>query len=269
MSLPRLIGAFLRRDAAIARSYRFAFFFELSAAATISLMFFFVSHLISPTALVTHGVADGKYFPFVLVGIVSLGLFDASLLGPSSILRSDQVNGTLEPLLATPTPAWAIVAIGPAFQIVRAVVLAAVTIAFGAVALGLDIRGGLGGVLVALAILVPTLVMSVGAGLLLAAVTVLVRRAERATHFVSAAIALGCGVYYPVSVLPSPFHQIAGYLPPAWFLSLERAALYGDRIVLWKVAGLVVGAIVFSALGALGLNAALNRARRRGALTHY
>src|ERR1700710_3141521 len=117
MNVVRLLGAFLRRDAAIAGSYRFALIFELASATTVALLFFFLSRVADGPKLLSLGVPDGKYFPFVIVGVCLLWVLDAGMLGPSSQLRSDQVNGTLEPLLTTPSPAWALVTAGPAYQI--------------------------------------------------------------------------------------------------------------------------------------------------------
>lgn len=261
-------GAFLRRDAAIARSYRLAFVLQFLSTATVALVFYFVAQVADRTALLELGVAEGKYFPFVVVGIAVLGVLDAGLLGPSRALRSDQVNGTLEPLLATPFPAWAIVAAGPTYETLKTVALGGAILGFAAL-LGVDISGGTGGVLLASAIVVPALIMITGAGLALAAVTLLVRRAEHISSFVSVAIGLACGIYYPIEVLPSTLETVARVLPPTWFVDLERAALFGGEIVVWKIAGVVLAAVVASIIGAVGLDRALRVTRRRGTLTHY
>jgi ABC-2 type transport system permease protein len=269
MTFPLLLGAFLRRDAAIARSYRFALVLEFCSAVTVTLLFFFLARVVDGDSLRANGVENGEYFPFVVVGVCLLGVLDAGMLGPSSRLRSDQVNGTLEPLLVTPARAWAIVTMGPAYDILKAVGFAAATLIFAVAALGLDLEGGAGGIALAVVLLIPALAMMTGLGLLVAAMTVVVRRAESVSSFASVALGLACGVYYPIDVLPSAVQEIARLLPPTWLLDLERAALLGGDIVVWKVAGVVIAGMVTPIVGAFGLASALRRARRLGTLTHY
>jgi ABC-2 type transport system permease protein len=264
-----LLGAFLRRDAAIGRSYRFAVVFELLSAATVALLFFFLARVVNTKSILIAGVGHGGYFPFVVVGVSLLGVLDETLLGPSTQLRSDQINGTLEPLLVTPARPWVIVATGPTYTVLRSVGLASATILFAVLVLGVHLTGGIGGCLLAVGLLIPALVMVTGAGLLLAAITIVVRRSHQITSFAATGLGLVCGVYYPVSVLPSAVRTFASALPPTWFFDLERAALFGGPIVLWKLAGLLVAAVVLPAVGAVGLDAALRWARRRGTLTHY
>ncbi len=269
MAILILLGAFLRRDAAIGRSYRFAVVLEILSAVTVALLFFFLARVVSTKSAVISGVGQGGYFPFVIVGVTLLGVLDEALLGPSSQLRNDQINGTLEPLLVTPARPWMIVASGPAYTVLRAVGMAGATLAFAVLVLGVNVSGGISGCLLAIAILIPALVMMTGAGLLLAAATVIVRRSHQITGFVSTGLGLVCGVYYPVGVLPSAARTLASALPPTWFLDLERAALFDGRIVAWKLVGLLVAAVALPAVGAVGLDASLRWARRRGTLTHY
>ena len=67
----RVLWAFIKRDMAIAFSYRFQAFFQVASMFSVSVTFFFVSLMLrrvegSIDALAKYG---GSYFAFVLVGL--------------------------------------------------------------------------------------------------------------------------------------------------------------------------------------------------------
>ena len=264
-----LAAAFVRRDHAIARSYRLAFVLQLGAAVGGALLVYFLARVVDADKLIGVGGTTGAYFPFAAVGLTLFTCVSTALLGPTTQLRADQVNGTLEPLMASPTPHWVLTALGSAYSVLRGVVLALTTLLFAVVVLGLDFEGGFTGVLLALCLLIPTLLMATGAGLILAAATLVLRRIEHLTSFVVLALSLLCGVYYPTGVLPAALERVGDAIPVTWVLSLERAVLLGGDVSEWRLAALLASAVVAMCAGAFALRCAFRWSARHGSLTHY
>jgi ABC-2 type transport system permease protein len=92
------------------------------------------------------------------------------------------------------------------------------------------------------------------------------RRAEIAAWTLTAIIMLVCGIYYPVSVLPSVVRHISYAIPVTHFLEYFRSfygfqPAFSDSMVI----GFLISAIYFIA-GIVIYNVALKRARKRGTL---
>jgi len=115
-----LAGAFLRRDFAVARTYRASFVLQGSASAFVLVLLFQVGRLVdrapaaaTATADLTHG-----YFSFAVVG--------------TAILGQEQATGTMEALLATPATPSAVILGSALYELAQALLLAVVVLSVGA-----------------------------------------------------------------------------------------------------------------------------------------
>ena len=97
------LGAFVRRDFQIAWSYRMAFVSEWVTLAVQVAMFAYVGRLIDPSVLPTYGGTHATYMQFVTIGIAVSALMHLALGRVAGGLRTEQLTGTLEPLMLTPT----------------------------------------------------------------------------------------------------------------------------------------------------------------------
>jgi ABC-2 type transport system permease protein len=90
-------------------------------------------------------------------------------------------------------------------------------------------------------------------------------KAEVAAWSISSLMALICGIYYPISILPSPLPEIARAIPLTYFLEYFRSfyGFSGERNLLWWGFG-EVG--VYLAIEAVLFKIVLYRARRTGVL---
>ena len=97
------LGAFVRRDFQIAWSYRMSFVSEWITLAIQVAMFAYVGRLIDPAVLPTYGGVHATYMQFVTIGVAVSALMHLALGRVASGLRTEQLTGTLEPLMLTPT----------------------------------------------------------------------------------------------------------------------------------------------------------------------
>jgi ABC-2 type transport system permease protein len=266
----RKLPAFIRRDFLVAWSYRMSFFSDLVNLAGQIVVFYFVGRLVDSSRLPTFNGTSVTYLEFAAVGIV-LGVFiQFGLNRVSDAMRGEQLMGTLESVLMTPT-APATIQIGSvAFDLVyiplrTAVFLGAITLAFG-----LDFSAG--GIVPALLLLLAFIPFVWGLGVLTAALLLTFRRGSGFIGLGAVILGLLSGVYFPLTLLPGWLSNIAEENPVALAIQGMRDTLLGGAS-LSDVAPALGLLLPLSALSlALGLGAfrlAVRRERRRGTLGLY
>jgi ABC-2 type transport system permease protein len=266
----RKIPAFIRRDFLVAWSYRMSFVTDLVNLAGQIVVFYFVGRLVDSSKLPTYGGSSVTYLEFAAVGI-AVGVFiQFGLDRVSAAMRGEQLMGTLESVLMTPTAPSTIQIGSVAFDLVyiplrTAVFLGAITVAFG-----LDFSAA--GIIPALLLLVAFIPFVWGLGVLTAALLLTFRRGTGFIGLGTVILGLLSGVYFPLSLLPGWLHGIAEDNPVARAIEGMRDALLGGA-GFSDVAPTFGLLLPFSALSlAVGIGAfrlAVRRERHRGTLGLY
>lgn len=264
------LPAFLRRDLLVTLSYRVAFLADLGSLFTQALLFFYVGKLVDPATLPVIGGTRVTYLEFVAVGI-AVGVFVQLGLGRVSVaFRQEQLMGTLESMLVTPTAVSTIQLGSVAFDLVYVPLR---TLLFLGVMAGVfDFRLRPEGLLPTVVVLLAFIPFVWGLGVLSAAAILTFKRGAGLTGIAGTFLTLGSGAYFPLEVLPDWVGTTAELNPIA-------VALEGVRDLLLGSAGWADGVTValrlvpFSALalllGVAAFHAALRRERARGSLGFY
>jgi ABC-2 type transport system permease protein len=264
------LGAFVRRDFLVAWSYRMSFFSDLLSLVSMTVVFYFVGLLVDASKLPTYDGTRVTYLEFAVVGI-ALGLFlQLGLHRVAQAVRNEQLMGTLESLLLTPTSSSTIQAGSVAFDLVyvpvrTAVFLLAISLAFG-------LHFELSGLLPALAILIAFIPFVWGLGVASAATILTFRRGGGLIATATLGLALLSGVYFPIDLLPAWLVGIAELNPVALAIEGMREALLGGAgwsDVLPSAGVLAAMAVASLTLGQAAFRAALRRERRLGTLGLY
>jgi ABC-2 type transport system permease protein len=261
-----VMGAFVRRDAAIAFSYRMPFVVGL-VQSFLSLGFLlFMSRLVGPR--LSTAATGGSYFDYAVVGSTLLVVLSTTLVSMAQRLRTDQSTGTLEVLFTLPpAPALTVLA-SSSYQVVYSAGAGLVTLAI-AVGLGLRFHLSVLGALVALVCFALALVLFVALGVVLAAYVLVFKRGETLTGLAVTALSVVGGVYYPVSLLPHLLRVLAEILPFTWAVGMLRQSLLYGQVPGVRLLELLACSAVTLPL-ALGLfGAALRHAQRKGSLGQY
>jgi ABC-2 type transport system permease protein len=266
----RKLPAFVRRDFLVAWSYRMSFLSDLVNLAGQIVVFYFVGRLVDSSRLPTFNGSSVTYLEFAAVGI-ALGVFiQFGLDRVSAAMRGEQLMGTLESVLMTPTAPGTIQLGSVAFDLVyiplrTAVFLGGITLAFG-----LDFSAG--GIVPALLLLIAFIPFVWGLGVVTAALLLTFRRGSGFIGLGAVILGLLSGVYFPLGLLPGWLSGIAEDNPVALAIQGMRDALLGGA-GLSDVAPTLGLLLPFSALSlAIGLGAfrlAVRRERRRGTLGLY
>jgi ABC-2 type transport system permease protein len=266
----RKLPAFVRRDFLTAWSYRLAFVSDIVNLVGQVLLFYFVGLMIDQSKLPTFGGTEVTYLEFAAIGI-ALGVFmQLALDRVSTALRGEQLMGTLESLLVTPTSPSTVQLGSVAFDLVyiplrTAGFLIAVALAFG---LNFD-PSGLVPALLVLLVFIPFVW---GLGVASAAVIMTFRRGGGVVGIGVVGLGLISGIYFPLELLPGWLEAIAAFNPIAIAITGMREALLGG--VGWDEAlrDMLVLAPMSAASLILGLTAfrqAVRRERRLGTLGLY
>jgi ABC-2 type transport system permease protein len=210
------------------------------------------------------------FLEFAAVGI-ALGVFiHFGLERVSMAIRSEQLMGTLESLLVTPTRTATLQVGSVFFDLVYIPVQTAVFLT--AIALGFGLHLEPAGVLPATVVLLVFIPFVWGLGVLSAAATLTFRRGGNAVALGAVLLALGSGLYFPVELLPEWIATGAELNPIALAVDGMRNALLGGAgwsEILPIVAKLVPLSALSLLIGIMAFRLALQREQRIGTVGLY
>lgn len=262
--------AFLRRDVLVAWSYRAAFFSDWLSLAFQVAIFWLIGRMVDPSKLPTFDGTKPTYLEFVAVGI-AIGAFVAlALMRVSVALRQEQLTGTLESLLMTPTSPATIQLGTVAYDLVYVPLRTLVFLGALALGFGLDFR--LDGIIPAALTLLAFMPFVWGFGVASAAALLTVRRGSGAVGLVITFLTLVSGAYFPLDLLPGWASAIAEYNPMTVAVDGMRESLLAgaDWGATARALLTLVGASALSlTLGLAAFRFAVERERRRGTLGVY
>ena len=266
----RKLPAFARRDLLVAWSYRFAFFSDAFALVLQAFLFYFVGLLVDESKLPEFGGAPVSYMEFVAIGIALAAFVQVGLGRISSALRREQMIGTLESMLLTPTSTATIQLGSVVYDLIYVPLRTAVFLVAIAIGFGLDFNNA--GLVPALLVLLVFVPFVWGLGLVSAAGTLTFRGGSAGVNFGVTIMTLASGAYFPLDLLPGWLEAIADYNPMAIAIQGMREPLLGT--VSWPdtveaVLVLAPLAVVSLALGVFAFRLALRRERRQGTLGLY
>jgi ABC-2 type transport system permease protein len=266
----RKLPAFVRRDFLVVWSYRMSFVSDLVNLFGQIVVFYFIGKLVDSSRLPTFGGSSVTYLQYAAIGI-ALGVFiQFGLDRVSAAMRGEQLMGTLESVLMTPTAPSTIQLGSVGFDLIyiplrTAVFLGGITLAFG-------LHFSASGIVPALVMLLAFIPFVWGLGVLTAALLLTFRRGGGLVGMGAVIVGLLSGVYFPLTLLPDWLEGIAHANPVAQAIQGMREALLGSASLV-DIAPNVALVLPFSAASlALGLGAfrlAVRRERRRGTLGLY
>jgi ABC-2 type transport system permease protein len=268
----RKLPAFFRRDLLVTWSYKLQFFTDWINLIGQVVVFYFVSDLVNPSAVPSFGGQQASYLQFVTIGIAVTSFLQVSLARVTAAIRNEQLQGTLETLLLTPT-APATFQLGSAmYEIAYVPIRVVLFLGFAAVVFGVHYT--VAGLPEAVAVLMVFVPFVWGLGVISAAATLTYRRGTSFVGAGASALTITSGAYFPTSAFASfPILAALAKLNPITLaLNAIRDALLGGAgwgPTLKAIAVLLPVAGVTLAAGVWAFRAALRREQRRGTLGLY
>ena len=173
----RKLPAFVRRDFLVFMSYRMAFVTDLIFIGAQALLFSFLARIVDPGRLPDYGAGAVGYLEFVMIGVVVSAVATLLLQSVATAIRNEQMIGTLEALLTSPTSPVTIQAGSIAFDALFVPIRMAVLLVATAIVFGLHLDAG--GILPAMVVFAAFVPFVWGLGLVGAGGTLTFRRGGR------------------------------------------------------------------------------------------
>lgn len=217
------LSAFLRRDFAIARTYRTVFLFEAVEALFGVALLYYVARFVDSPQL--RGALPGSesYFAFSLIGFVFLDYLNAGMDAFDRSLMEARDSGTLEHMLVTQTSLAGILAGSALYPYAAAILRIAVYLAWGAVLFHFPLQAA--DWLAVVAVLLATLLAFSGLGILSTSYLLLFKRGNPAKWFFLGLSSVVGGMLFPITILPDWLQFIARLNPVTYALQAMRGAL--------------------------------------------
>ncbi|MBV8355413.1 MAG: ABC transporter permease [Candidatus Eremiobacteraeota bacterium] len=256
------------RDVRLAYSYVLTFWTNFLGTAGQAITFYFVAKLVAPTASFGTAGHAMSYFEYVAVNLAFMRFQSAATTSFQRAVRNDQMMGTTEALMVTPTELPLMIAsagLWPfALAAIQIVVFLAVSMPLG---LHLDHVDGVS--LTAFTILTVLVMSPLG---ILAGAGIMSFKQELPTGLLVGGLAslLG-GVLFPISKLPEALQRVAWLLPITHSLNGVRGAVVGAS--LWQLRAdavwLLVVSLVLVPLSLYVFARAVRRTKIDGTLGDY
>ncbi len=266
----RKLPAFVRRDFLVAWSYRMAFISDAAGLVGQAIVFSFISLMVDPSTLPTYGGNEVSYLEFASIGI-ALGVFvQFALYRVAVAVRGEQLMGTLESVLMTPTSPVTIQLGSVAFDLLYIPVRT--TLFLGGIALVFGLHFEASGIAPSLLILLAFIPFVWGLGVASAAAILTFRRGAGLVGLATLGLGLLSGIYFPIDLLPAWLMTIAELNPIALAIHGMREQLLGGAPAsegLRVAAILVPMSIISLTLGMVAFRMAVRRELRRGTLGLY
>lgn len=262
--------AFLRKDLRVTLSYRFHLLLSLAGIFLSMVMLYFIGRTFSGAMSPYLERYGGDYFPYVLIGMAVSNFVTVGLSALSQQVRSAQVEGTFEALLATPTSIYTVLIGNSLWSFITALGTAVLLIAAGFAVIRLPVS-----VLhaaAALLILLLTFAAFLMIGMLSAGFVIIFKRGDPIGYLLGWSSFLVGGVLFPVEVLPPWLRVVSRFVPITYAaravreLLLVRASLAS---VLPLVGSLCLFTVVLGPASVLFFRFAVRRARKDGNLIQY
>lgn len=233
-------------------------------------LFSFVGRMVDVSALPSYGGQATTYLEFVTIG-VAIGTFLPIGLGKVvGVVRNEQLMGTLESVLVTPTRTSTLL-LGSVLYDLAYVPLRTLAFLWIAAA-AFDVRIAFEQLLPAVAVLAAFVPVVWGLGVTSAATVLTFRRGSGLVGFGAGVLMLGSGAYFPIELLPEWTHAVLAYNPLTIALEAAREALLGGAgwaQTLPDVLLLLPMAAASLTVGSLAFRWALRRELRRGTVNLY
>jgi len=262
----KAIRAFLIRDALMSVSYRFDFFLRILSILLTIVVLSFISGLMGEHEAFNE---YGGYLAFAVIGMAMMTYFQTGIRGFAQAIRTEQMMGTLEAMLMTPTKISTIIIASSSWSFFWASLTAVVYIVAASLLCGIKIQGNL---ILAIIVLVLITLIFASIGIISASFVMVFKRGDPLSVFFGVVSMLLGGVFYPVGELPTWLQKLSYFLPITHGLDgLRNILLKGMSFseIIPQIAALLVFLALFGPLSLFCFKRAVIRAKREGTLVQY
>ena len=262
--------AFLKKDFLTESSYNLSFLFNIFGILVSAVSYFFIDKLFG-SRMVPHLEEFGvNYFSYVLLSMAFFGYVGVGMGSFSERVRAEQVQGTLEAVLLTPTRISTILfsltlwnLILATFDLFIYTVLAVFVFKISFANINLVSTS---------VIFVLTMLSFSALGIISASFVMVFKRGNPLGWILASLEGLLGGVYFPVTIMPAWLQFLANLFPITYAIRAIQLAVYKGYTLpqLWKeVAFLLLFSAALLPFSLISFKYSIRKARRDGTLGQY
>ena len=262
--------AFLKKDFLIESSYKLSFLLNIFTVLVSILGYFFIDKLFGHR-MVNHLDEFGvNYFSYVLLSMAFFSYIGVGLGSFANRIRIEQMQGTLEAVLLTPTKVSTILFSLALWNLCFATLDMTIYILLGIFLFKIDFTNV--NLVSTLVILFLTITSFSGLGILSASFIMVFKRGNPVGWVISSLEGLIGGVYFPIAVMPDWLQFLARFFPITYAIrAIELAVYKGFGLVQLtkEISFLILFSCLLLPLSFASFKFALKRARCQGSLLQY
>jgi ABC-2 type transport system permease protein len=264
------IFALLKKDFLIELSYRISFLLNIFSIFAALIMFFFIDKLFG-SRITPHLQEFGiPYFSYILLSLAFFSYIGVGLGSFAGRIRDEQMQGTLEALLMTPTKIPLLLFSMELWNLLFATVSVFIYFCFGILVFHIDFSQV--NLLSAACVLLLTVISFSSLGIISASFILVFKRGNPVDWVLSTFEGTLGGVYFPIAVMPPTLQFFARFLPITYAIRAMELAVYRGYS-LWQLnkelLALVIFCLCLTPLSLFIFNHALRHSRRHGTLGQY
>ena len=262
--------AFFKKDLVSEISYQVAFFLRIFDIFFSVATFYFLAKLLGTAASPYLQPYGGDYFSFLLIGIAFSNFLSTGLESFAGNIRIEQLMGTLEAMLVTPTKLSVIVLSSSLWNFLFTSFSVLIHFLIGVILFGLDVSNANIGA--ALLLLVLTIIVFSSIGIISASFIMIFKRGAPLNWVVNQTARFLGGVLYPIEVLPPWLRKLSHFHPITYTLKAVRHAVlqgYSLYMLIPEIVSLVFFSVILLPLSILAFKYGVKKAKIQGSLTQY
>lgn len=261
---------FIKRDFLLSSSYRLSFVLQISGIFLSVLTFYFIALMFEGAAIPALEPYGGDYFSFVLIGVAFSTFLFTGLGSFSGSIRNEQMMGTLEAMLVTPTRISLIILFSSLWSFIFASIKVLIYLLLGVFLFNIDVNNA--NLFAALIVLILTIISFSSLGIISASFIMIFKQGDPVNWIFNTMSGLFGGVFFPITILPGWLQNISYILPITYSLRAMRHALLQGmslRLLASDIFALVIFSIIMLPLSIFIFRYAIMRAKIDGSLTQY
>lgn len=266
----RKVFALLKKDFLLESSYKLAFIMNIFSVCASLLIYFFIDKLFGSNLnpyLEKFGV---NYFSYVLLSMAFFSYIGVGIGSFSARVRFEQLQGTLESLLLTPTKTEIILFSMTIWNIIFATIDILIYFIFGVFLFKINFSNI--NLVSTFTTIILTIISFSSLGILSASFILVYKRGNPTAWLISTLEGVIGGVYFPISVLPNYLQILAHCLPITYAITAIQLAIYqGYNIYQLKteLLFLLIFSLILFPLSIKTFKRAIYKACYNGSLTQY
>lgn len=263
-------SAFIKKDFFIQISYKTSFILDWLHTFVTIVTFYFISKLMG-TAVTPYLIGySTEYFPFVMVGLIFSGYLNTALQKFAINIRHEQLMGTLEAMLVSPTKMSLIIIGISLWDLIFTSITTVIVLLFGSLTLKVDLSHI--NFFPSFLILAMTIISFSSIGIISAAFVIVLKKGNPINWLIYTFTCFLGGVFFPVEMLPRGLRTISYFIPATYSLRGLRHAIlqgYNFEMLFPDIAALFLFCLLLFPISIWVFIKSVNQAKISGSLAHY